>query len=183
MARRSPCDRPVKWTAPVPVEPPDGPLVGADRPILEAFLAEQRCVLLKICAGLTAEQLAERAVPPSNLALLGLVRHMAKVERVWFRLRAGGQDIGPLYDPVLGKDHDFEALVAANAEADYACYLDECRLADEAAAKLAFDDTFVHNDETYSLRLVYVHMLAEYARHNGHADLLRERIDGTTGLR
>lgn len=171
------------WTAPIPVEPPDGPLVGGDRPILEAFLAEQRCVLLKRCAGLTADQLAERAVPPSNLALLGLIRHLAKVERTWFRLRADGQDVGPLYDLALGKDHDFNDLVSANAEADYARYIEECRLADEAAAHLAFDDTFMHNDEMYSLRLVYVHMVAEYARHNGHADLLRERIDGTTGLR
>src|SRR5664279_945751 len=130
------------WIAPMPADPAEGPLVGTDRAILEAFLADQRCLLLKICAGLTAEQLAERAVPPSNLSLLGLVRHLAKVERVWFRLRAGAQDVGPLYDPALGKDHDFEALVPANAEADYANYLDECRLADKAAAKLAFDDTF-----------------------------------------
>jgi Protein of unknown function (DUF664) len=169
------------WTAPRPPTIEDGPLVGDDRPILEAFLAWERSTLLNICAGLTGEQLAQRAVPPSNLSLLGLVRHMAKVERTWFRQRAAGQDVGPLYDPALGKDTDFNDLVAARAERDFARYDDECRLADAAAAGLAFDDTFTLNDEVYSLRLVYVHLIAEYARHNGHADLLRELIDGTTG--
>ena len=170
------------WIAPTPAEPPEGPLVGTDRAILEAFLADQRFAFLKICAGLTAEQLAQRAVPPSNLSLLGLARHLAKVERVWFRLRVDAQDIGPLYDAALGVDHDFDDVLPATAEADFARYLDECRLADVAASRHSLDDTFVRNDETYSLRLVYVHMVAEYARHNGHADLLRERIDGTTGL-
>jgi uncharacterized damage-inducible protein DinB len=169
------------WTAPSPPTPADGPLVGSDRPILEAFLAWQRNTLLNICAGLTGEQLSERAVPPSNLTLLGLVRHMAKVERIWFRQRAAGEDVEAMYDLANGKDADFNDLVPANAESDFARYVDECQLAAAAAAGLAFDDTFVLNDETYSLRLVYVHMIAEYARHNGHADLLRERLDGTTG--
>ena len=78
------------WTAPSPPACADGPLSGDDRPILEGFLAWQRSTLLNICAGLTAEQLAERPVPPSSLSLLGLVRHMAKVERIWFRQRAAG---------------------------------------------------------------------------------------------
>jgi hypothetical protein len=170
------------WTAPSPLAVPDGPLVGADRPILEAFLAWQRSTLLTICAGLTGEHLSQRAVPPSNLSLLGLVRHMAKVERTWFRQRAAGEDVGAMYDPADGKDADFNDLSPALAEADFARFVEECRLADVAAASLAFDDTFVLNGETFSLRLVYVHMIAEYARHNGHADLLRELVDGTTGL-
>jgi hypothetical protein len=166
------------WTAPKPPPLADGPLVGDDRPILEAFLAWQRHTLRNICAGLTGEQLAERAVPPSNLSLLGLVRHMAKVERTWFRERVAGATIDPMYD---GKDADFHDLDPALAAEDFARYDDECRLADAAAADLAFDHTFTVRDETYSLRLVYVHMIAEYSRHNGHADLLRERIDGMTG--
>jgi Protein of unknown function (DUF664) len=172
---------PMTWTAPHPPEVADGPLVGDDRPILEAFLAWERSTLRNICAGLTGEQLARRAVPPSNLSLLGLVRHMAKVERTWFRQRAAGEAVGPMYDSARGKDADFNDLVPELAEDDFARFVKECRLADAAAAGLAFDDTFTSNDETYSLRLVYVHMIAEYARHNGHADLLRELIDGTTG--
>jgi uncharacterized damage-inducible protein DinB len=169
------------WTAPKPVAPPDEPLVGSDRPILESFLAWQRMTLLNICAGLTAEQLVTRPVPPSNLSLLGLVRHLAKVERTWFRQRAAGEPVGPLYDPEQGKDADFDDLRADLAEQDFAVFEQECRLADQAVAGLSFDDTFELRGQTYSLRLVYVHMITEYARHNGHADLLRERLDGTTG--
>jgi hypothetical protein len=169
------------WLAPPPATLADGPLVGADRPILEAFLAWQRHTLLNICAGLTGEQLVERAVPPSSLSLLGLIRHMAKVERTWFRQRVAGDSVGPLYDPERGKDADFNDLDPAQAEVDFARYVEECRLADAAVADLPFDTTFTHRDQTHSLRLVYVHMVTEYARHNGHADLLRERIDGTTG--
>jgi len=170
------------WTAPTPPAVVDGPLVGDDRPILEGFLAWERSTLLNICAGLTGEQLAQRAVPPSNLSLLGLVRHMAKVERIWFRQRAAGEPIGPMYDPAKGKNADFDDLDPALAQADFARYEEECRRADAAVAALAFDHTFILNDEAYSLRLVYVHMIAEYGRHNGHADLLRELVDGTTGL-
>jgi len=170
------------WTAPAPPDLADGPLVGDDRPILEGFLAWERNTLLLICAGLTGDQLAERSVQPSNLSLLGLVRHMAKVERVWFRQRAAGQDIGPLYDASLGKDTDFDDLDPANSADDLARFQEECRLSDAAVADLPFDHTFALHDETYSLRLVYIHMIHEYSRHNGHADLLRERIDGTTGL-
>jgi uncharacterized damage-inducible protein DinB len=169
------------WTAPSPPTVTDGPLVGDDRPILEGFLAWERGTLLNICAGLTGEQLAKRAVPPSNLSLLGLVRHMTKVERVWFRQRAAGQPVGPMYDPAKGKNADFDDLDPALAPDDFARFDEECRLADAAAAGMAFDDTFTGGEETYSLRLVYVHMIAEYARHNGHADLLRELLDGRTG--
>jgi uncharacterized damage-inducible protein DinB len=172
------------WTAPSPIPPADGPLVGDDRPILEAFLAWQRSTLLAVCAGLTAEQLAERAVRPSNLSLLGLVRHMAKVERIWFRERVGGEALEPMYDPArgtAGKDADFEDIDPAEAQAAFARLREECARADAVAASRSFDDTFTVRGEVYSLRLVYVHMIAEYARHNGHADLLRERIDGVTG--
>lgn len=169
------------WIAPEPETPADGPLVGDDRPILEGFLAWQRSSLLQRCAGLTGEQLAERSVPPSNLSLLGLVRHLAKVERIWFRMRAAQQDVGMLFDPALGTDADFELLDPAAAEADLATYREECRLADAAVADLPFDHELDVHGEPHSLRLVYVHLIAEYGRHLGHADLLRERIDGTTG--
>lgn len=168
------------WTVPRP-DSVDGPLVGADRPILEGFLAWERVTLLNVCAGLGAEQLVARPLPSSNLSLLGLIRHLAKVERIWFRKRAAGQSVPAMYDPALGKDSDFDDLDPAAAEIDVARLREEWRHADEAVAGLSFDDTFEAGGETYSLRMTYVHMIAEYARHNGHADLLRESLDGVTG--
>ena len=169
------------WTAPAPV-PVDGPTVGPDRPILEGYLRWQRFVLLNVCAGLTAEQLASRPLPSTNLSLLGLVRHLTKVERIWLRIRIAGEDVPPLYDPALGKDHDFEATDPAGAAVDFAAYLAECAAADAAVRDRSFEDTCtVHGGEVLSLRMVYVHLIGEYARHNGHADLLREAIDGVTG--
>ncbi len=178
-------DEGMVWTAPNPPELADGPLVGDDRPILEAYLRWQRHTLLSLCAGLTGEQLTMRTIPPSNLSLLGLVRHLGKVERIWLRQRAAAEAIGPMYgtpDDVGLKDADFNDLDPAAAEADFARYYEECRAADAAVADLGFDDTFTAKGETFSLRVAYVHLIAEYARHNGHADLLREQIDGTTGL-
>ncbi len=171
---------PTSWTAPT-VDPVDGPLTGPDRPILETFLQWQRVTLLNICAGLTAEQLAAQPVPASNLSLLGLVRHMAKVERTWFRIRAGATGVDPLYDLSLGKDHDFEHLVPDEAPAAVEQLQEEWRLGDEAVAGMPFDDTFTNHGEEMSLRMMYVHMIGEYARHNGHADILRQAIDGVTG--
>ena len=167
------------WKAP-DVERPEGPLTGPERPMLQAFLDWQRATLLYKCAGLTGEQLAERTVTPSGLSLLGLVRHMTKVERAWFRQRFAGE---PVDDP-FGDDKsaDFERTDPARAAADYARLTEEFKLADAAVAHASLDDTFTHRGELMSLRLIYLHMIEEYARHLGHADLLRERIDGTTGV-
>jgi uncharacterized damage-inducible protein DinB len=167
------------WTAP-DVTLPEGPLTGDERPILEAFLNWHRAYLLHKCAGLRGEQLALRPVPPSNLSLLGLVRHMAKVERRWFRERLAGQELAPMYDPSLGHDADFEDLDPDRAEAEYQQLIEECRLADEVIAAASYDDTVESTMGTMSLRAVVVHMIEEYAQHNGHADLIREAIDGST---
>ncbi len=148
--------------------------------MLEGYLAWERMTLLNICAGLTPDQLASRPLPTSNLSLLGLIRHLAKVERTWFRIRAGREPIQPLYDPELGKDYDFNEIDPADAEAAVARFQDECRLADAAVADVSFDATVEVRGDTMSLRLIYIHMIDEYARHNGHADLLREAIDGVT---
>ncbi|WP_327270452.1 DinB family protein [Streptomyces sp. NBC_01218] len=169
------------WTAPEAIRPV-GSLNAPERETLTGFLHFYRAGLLRTCAGLTGEQLARRTTAPSRLSLLGLVRHMAKVERTWFRERFAGQDLPPMYDPAKGKDADFEDLVPERAEEDYARLLEEIRLADEVAAAASLDDTFVHGGEVYSLRLIHVHLIAEYARHAGHADLLRERLDGATGF-
>jgi len=171
---------PNSWTAPS-IEPVDGPLTGPDRPILESFLQWERATLVNICAGLTAEQLAMQPVPSTNLSLLGLVRHMAKVERTWFRIRAGATGIDPLYDLALGKDHDFEHIVADDAPAAFEQLQEEWRLGDAAVVDLPMDHTFLNHGEDMSLRMMYVHMIGEYARHNGHADILRQAIDGVSG--
>jgi uncharacterized damage-inducible protein DinB len=168
------------WTVPAP-GPVDGPLTGDDRPILEGFLGWQRVTLLNICAGLTGEQLAARPIAASRLSLLGLIRHLAKVERIWFSERAAGLPVGPMYDPSRGKAADFEDARAEQAEADVARLQAEWRRSDEAVAGMDFDDTLDVGGEAFSLRMVYVHMIYEYSRHNGHADLLRESIDGVTG--
>ncbi len=169
------------WVAPEPPTLVDGPLTGPDRPILEGFLTWQRHTLLRLCAGLTAEQLVLAAVPTSNLTLLGLVRHLTKVERIWLLERVGGQDLPALFGTDLGKDADLEDLDPARAPEDFARYVEQCRLGDELVASLPLEHAFDLRGETYSLRLVYVHLIAEYSRHNGHGDLIRQAIDGTTG--
>jgi uncharacterized damage-inducible protein DinB len=167
------------WTAPdVPL--PEFPLTDPERPLLEGYLAWHRAYLLHKCAGLTGKQLAQASVPPSNLSLLGILRHMAKVERRWFRERIAALELDPMYDPALGTDADFEDVRAEEAEAAYARFLDECRLADEALAAASYDDVIeTARSGRMSVRAVVVHMVEEYAQHNGHADLIRERIDGT----
>ncbi len=159
----------------------DGPVSGPDRPILEGYLRWQRATLLNICGGLDATQLALRPIASSNLSLLGLVRHLAKVERIWFRQRVAGEDVPPMYDPALGKDHDFDALDPNEAATAFDRLQAEWQAADAAAASVDFDHLSVVHGEQYSLRMIYVHVISEYARHNGHADLLREAIDGVTG--
>src|SRR5258708_12987106 len=113
------------WTAPPP-NPVDGPLTGDDRPILEGFLNWQRTTLLNICAGLTADQLAARPIPSSALSLLGLVRHLAKVERIWFRQRAAGLPVEPMYDPSRGQNADFDDVRPAHPKAAPEPLQDQC---------------------------------------------------------
>jgi uncharacterized damage-inducible protein DinB len=170
------------WTAP-PVDRPDPANVSAEREALEDWLRFHRATLLQKCAGLDSEQLKQAAVPPSILTLLGLVRHMTEVERSWFRRRFAGEAVDPIYFTSEQPDGDFENVADADAEHDYAAYLAECGAADAAAAGRGLDETFVHPrlQTEMDLRWIYLHMIEEYARHNGHADLLRERIDGVVG--
>jgi len=161
----------------------DPPEVAGERESLEGWLEYHRATLLSKCQGLTGDQLAERAVAPSSLSLLGLVRHMADVERAWFRRRFGGQsELPPLFWSDAFPDGEFDLAAAAGAEADFATFATECALARQAAAGRALDETFTGRHGTeIDLRWVYLHMIEEYARHNGHADILREQIDGVTG--
>lgn len=135
------------------------------------------------CAGLTPEQLRERAVPPSNLSLLGLVRHLADTERKWFGLVLSGEELPNFWTTGPAElDHAF-AVDGADPEEAFARWRAECARSREIAAKLPSLDHVGYEGETeFSLRFVLTHMIDEYARHAGHADLLRERIDGTTGV-
>ena len=156
--------------------------MASERAVLEGFLDWYRATLLHKCAGLSAEQLAQQAVPPSNLSLLGLIRHMAEVERSWFRLRFAGEQVGRLYISEESPDADIEDGTPASAESDYAIFTSEIDAARAATAGHELDETFVgRSGQSIGLRWAYVHMIEEYARHCGHADLIRERIDGAKG--
>jgi uncharacterized damage-inducible protein DinB len=169
------------WTAPTPNRERE-PLTGPERQMLQGWLDRHRRTLLIKCAGLTAPQLKTASTEPSNLTLLGLVRHMTEVERWWFRVRAAGQTLPDLYCPEGNDDGDFDDVAEADAEANFAAFHAEVQAADKAVADLPLDHEFTTNrGSTISLRWVYIHMIEEYARHNGHADLIRERLDGTTG--
>jgi uncharacterized damage-inducible protein DinB len=169
------------WTAP-PANRVDEPLTGPERAMLQGWLDWHRQTLLSKCAGLTAEQLRTASAEPSNLTLLGLVRHMTEVERSWFTVRAAGRPQGdPLYVTDDNIDGDFDDVAKADPEADLAAFTAELAASDQAVADLPLDHGFIHRDRPFSLRWVYLHMIEEYARHNGHADLIRERLDGSTG--
>jgi uncharacterized damage-inducible protein DinB len=172
------------WIAPEVLRPAV-PRVADERTMLEAWLDLHRQTLLLKCAGLSAEQLRQRSAPPSTLTLHGLVRHMAEVERDWFRICFAGQAISHLYSTEAWPTADFDDLESADPATDFATFAEEVRRARAVTVGRSLDDTFVHpyRDMEINLRWVYVHMIEEYARHNGHADLLRERIDGVTGAR
>jgi hypothetical protein len=171
------------WTAPDVVrhEPPD---VADERSALQGWLDYHRATLRWKCSGLDGAQLTARPVQSSTLSVLGLVRHMAEVERSWFRIRFAEQgDLGLLYCSDEFPDGDFDLADGSGAERDFAAFTTECAAADEAAAGRSLDDTFPNprGGGAMDLRWIYLHMIEEYARHNGHADLLRELIDGVTG--
>jgi len=153
-----------------------------EREMLDTMLGYQRDTLLMKCAGLDATGLRTRGAPPSTLSLLGLVRHSALCERWWFRIQLDGQDLPWLYVTEDNMDGEFDDVDIADAEADFAAYAAEVVAADGVLAAHDLDDTFYskQRDKALSVRWVYLHMIEEYARHNGHADLLRERIDGRT---
>ena len=161
-----------------------GTSLGDERATLIDFLRAQRLTLQLKCEGLDAAQLARHSVEPSTMSLLGLVRHLAEVERKWFRQRFAGQDVPNRYQSDAEPDGDFDGALADQAVVDeaWAAWRDEVAFAEQFARET--DLNFIGQDgagEPVSLRELLVHMIEEYARHNGHADLLRERIDGRVG--
>jgi hypothetical protein len=152
--------------------------------MLQAWLDYHRATLLIKCAGLSEGQLALSSCPPSELSLLGLVRHLTDVERGWFLRGVAGRsraEAPPLYSTRDDPDGDFGNLNSAPAGAVLSTY--EATIAEVSAVieGVSLDHTFSNGGEPCSVRWVYLHMIEEYARHNGHADLIRERIDGATG--
>jgi uncharacterized damage-inducible protein DinB len=159
----------------------DPPRVADERTMYQGWLNYHRGTLLWKCADLTDAQLKTASVSPSKLTLLGLLRHMSEVERSWFRSRSAGLTLPDLYCPAGDSDGDLDNVADADVKHDLATFRAEWLAADEAVSWLSLDHTFEGRNGPISLRWVYVHMIEEYARHNGHADLLRERIDGVTG--
>jgi hypothetical protein len=169
-------------------ERPKTPFVAADeREMLNNWLEFHRWTLEWKCDGLTGEQLVERSCPPSSMSLLGLVRHMAEVERGWFRRCLADEDAPLIYcsdDEGGDPDADFNAVDPRRAGEDLATWRAECEAARAQVASFdSLDDVGrrQRHGEQVSLRWIMVHMIEEYARHNGHADFLRERIDGAVG--
>jgi uncharacterized damage-inducible protein DinB len=158
------------------------PRVGDERTILVSFLEWQRDTLARKCEGLTDEQLRRRAAPPSSLTLLGLVRHLADVERSWFRRTLAQEEVSSRYSSEQDPDGDFDNVESADVAADFAAWREECERSRQIAADRDLEMTGRQRTGTeVSLRWILVHMVEEYSRHNGHADLLRERIDGQVG--
>jgi uncharacterized damage-inducible protein DinB len=159
------------------------PLVGSEREMLRGFLDYHRATLAIKCDGLSDEELRRRSSPPSTLSLLGLVRHMAEVERVWFRRVINGDDL-PL---VWSDEGDFQAAYDARDASRPAAFeawqaeIAQARRIERAADSLDVIGHHHRTGEAVSLRLVMLHLIQEYARHNGHADFLREAIDGAVG--
>jgi uncharacterized damage-inducible protein DinB len=163
----------------------EGTDVDGERDTMLGYLRGYRLTLEMKCEGLDAEQLARRSVPPSTMSLLGLVRHMADVERNWFRRVMAQTDAPPLYWSDDIPDADWAGATADPAVVAEAwlAWRDEIAFANEYIA--GTDDLGVRSPmsdgSTVALRDVIIHMIEEYARHCGHADLLRERIDGRVG--
>ncbi|WP_406061060.1 DinB family protein [Streptomyces sp. NBC_01077] len=162
-----------------------GPATGDERSMLVAMLAAQRATLKLKCSGLEAE-LAVRSVPPSSLSLLGLVRHLADVERRWFRAVLAGHDVELRFSTPEAPEGDFDGtgsdpeIVAES----WAAWHAEVAFAEALVAEAPHLGVEGHDAwrGAVSLRWVLIHMIEEYARHNGHADLIRERIDGAVGV-
>ena len=173
-------------TSGAPIERVDPPWAGDEKQTLLAFLRYHRATLRMKCAGLTPEQLVRRSAQPSTMCLLGLVRHLSKVEAAWLRSRFDGEDVTLPYSTDEHPNADFDVFVADDrsvAEA-WAVYDEQVARADaivEAGELDAIARRPTRQGDLPSLRWILVHLIEEYARHNGHADLLREAIDGATG--
>jgi uncharacterized damage-inducible protein DinB len=154
-------------------------LAEDERSVLLGYLAYHRAVLARKAEGLTDVDARRAACPPSALTLLGLIRHMTDVERWWFRRNLLAEDVPPLFEP----EEEWRLPADATIADALAGYWDEIAVIDRHLATASMDDRNEGEPDRgqHTLRRTIVHMIEEYARHCGHADLLREVIDGTTG--
>ena len=152
--------------------------------MLAGWLDFHRKTLERKCEGLTPDQLRTRAVPPSNLSLLGLMRHMAEVEQHWFKRVLLDERVRQPYSSRAHPNADFDDLAQADPDTALALWSAECEDSRRILAAMTDLDAMARREphgQQVSLRWILVHMIEEYARHNGHADLLRESLDGSTG--
>ena len=152
----------------------------AEREMVEAWLEFHRATLLLKCEGLDNDARKRRPVPSSALSLHGLVRHMAEVERHWFRAVLDRDETAVPIWGMGATDEDFEVSGASWVE-DLATWRAECEASRRVAAARSLEQTGARRGQPVSLRWIYNHMVEEYARHNGHADILREMLDGAVG--
>ncbi|MET7650047.1 MULTISPECIES: DinB family protein [unclassified Streptomyces] len=159
------------------------PSLGSERDTLRAFLDFHRATLAMKCEGLTDEELRRQSMPPSTLSLLALVRHMAEVERAWFRRVFEDNDAPMVWSDRIDFQAAYDASASTRAEAFSAweAEVENSRRVEREAESLDQAGYQPRWDEKVSLRMVMVHVLLEYGRHNGHADFLREGVDGTVG--
>jgi uncharacterized damage-inducible protein DinB len=150
-----------------------------ERSVLLGYLTYHRTVLARKAEGLSDEQARRRASPPSSLTLLGLIRHMTDVERWWFRRVQLSEDVPALFED----DAEWHLPADASIAEALAAYWDEIAVIDRHLRTASMDERNAGEPRPgqHTLRRTIVHMIEEYARHCGHADLLREAIDGTTG--
>lgn len=168
-----------RWAAPGRVDPPR---IAEEKVSLAAYLDFYRATVAAKCEGLSDEQLNARSADPSTMSLHGLVRHLAGVERWWFRINFAHEDVSMLFSTDEEPDLDFDGL-ADDPASDLATWRRECEASRRIVAAAGLDDTAapVVGNERFSMRWLLLRMISEYAQHCGHADLLRERIDGATG--
>ncbi|MDP9866131.1 MULTISPECIES: DinB family protein [Streptosporangium] len=161
----------------------DPPYIADETPMLHSWLDWHRETLAVKCAGLSQEQLRLRPSTPSTLSLLGLVRHLTDVERHWFRNILNGEGTPGIYWSDRDPDGDFDLVETASAEEAFARWRAEVDHARALCAELPVDTVGKQQrgGENVSLRWILIHMIEEYARHNGHADIIREQLDGVTG--
>ncbi|MEW2446728.1 DinB family protein [Streptomyces parvulus] len=156
-----------------------------ERTMLEGWLEYHRQTLAWKCEGLTDEQLRTASVSPSGLTLMGLVRHMAEVERSWYRRVLAAEDAGPIHYSDEDPDGDFRVTASDTWQETLATWQGEIEAARRNAEGFPLDEMgrgrHARTGERFSLRWIHTHMIEEYARHNGHADLIRESLDGATG--
>ncbi|OBF29962.1 Mini-circle protein [Mycobacterium sp. ACS1612] len=161
------------------------PMNADERTTLEGWLDFYRATLASKCEGLDDEQVRVASAPPSEMTLLGLLQHAAEVERNWFRRVLVGEQVPPIFGPAhhpQGHDGGFELSPEASYRNALEIWQDEIGQARAQYGARSLEDTSPFMGTQVSLRWIFLHMISEYARHCGHADLIRERIDGLTGV-